>query len=380
MRYRVALPPELLRREDISPTAKFLYLVAQATHPGSLAELGRAAGVERRQTARLCAHLARTGWMKLARSGRETVPVPVCPAAVEEQQAERLLKVVAMSRHKGECLMKCWLDLLVASDDFVDNARPGFLGNPLSGESLEFDRYYLDGVAFEFNGPQHYGPTASFPDEQAFREGRARDLLKKGLSREKRIELVEITADDLSLDGITAKLPALLPRSVVDRDGPYAMALERLCQEYRAKATATPWGRSTPDAKPLDTHVSPVGKGVPRLPLIPPTLPLAMAGLCRTPGLRSLPGASGRPPRQAPGNPPYHRQIHDGLEQPVNSKQHVDVVIQKATYCGASQPKCCRFKIDILAQVACVQENVTVSALPILHLGPSEYGRHHQDH
>jgi len=243
------LPPELLRREGISPTAKFLYLVAQAPRPGSLAELGRIAGVERRQTARLCGQLARTGWMKLVRSGRETVPVPVCPVAVEERQAERLLKLVAMSRHKGECLMKCWLDLLVASDNFVDNARPGFLGNPLSGESLEFDRYYLDGVAFEFNGPQHYGPTASFPDEQAFREARARDLLKKGLGCEKGIELVEITADDLSLDGMTARLPALLPRSIVDRDGPYAKALERLCQEYRAKATVTPWDRSTPDAK-----------------------------------------------------------------------------------------------------------------------------------
>ncbi|MEW6048508.1 MAG: hypothetical protein AB1609_18860 [Bacillota bacterium] len=54
--------------------------------------------------------------------------------------------------------MKCWLDLLVAGDDFVDNARPAFLGNPLSRDPLEFDRYYLDGVRFEFNGPSTTAP------------------------------------------------------------------------------------------------------------------------------------------------------------------------------------------------------------------------------
>lgn len=247
MRYRVALPPELLRLEHIGPTAKFLYLVAEAIQPRSVVELARVVGVDPRHTARLCAEMARSGWMKLVRSGRETMPVPVIPDAVQEQLARRLAELVGMSQHKGEYLMKCWLDLLVASDNYVDNARPGFLSNPISGESLEFDRYYLDGVAFEFNGPQHYGPTASFPDEQAFRDLRVRDLLKKGLSREKGIELVVITAGDLSLDGMVARLPALLPRSAVDRDGPYVKALERLCQEYRAKMTVPGRGRFTPN-------------------------------------------------------------------------------------------------------------------------------------
>lgn len=39
------------------------------------------------------------------------------------------------------------------------NASPGYLINPYTGERMQFDRYYPPGVAIEFQGAQHDGPT-----------------------------------------------------------------------------------------------------------------------------------------------------------------------------------------------------------------------------
>lgn len=58
LRYRVAFPPELLRLEHIGPTAKFLYLVAEAIQPRSVVELARIAGVDPRHTARTSSLIA----------------------------------------------------------------------------------------------------------------------------------------------------------------------------------------------------------------------------------------------------------------------------------------------------------------------------------
>ncbi|NPV70673.1 MAG: hypothetical protein HPY55_08530 [Firmicutes bacterium] len=215
---------------------KILYLTALAVQPRSISQLARAAGVDPGHASRVCAELVRAGWMRTTGSRRGLLPVPAMPDALQEQHARRLFKMLAMAPQKGEFLMKCWLDLLVASNNLIDNARPGFLCNPLTGEPLEFDRYYLEGVAFEFNGRQHYGPTAAYPDEQAFRELRARDLLKKGLSQEQGIVLVEVISEDLTFDNMERKIPDVLPRNIIDRDGLYAKALARASQDYRAKA------------------------------------------------------------------------------------------------------------------------------------------------
>lgn len=57
--------------------------------------------------------------------------------------------------------MREYLSLMIDSGEFEDNAAPGFLVNPLTDERLQFDRFYPPGVAFEFNGPQHYGATST---------------------------------------------------------------------------------------------------------------------------------------------------------------------------------------------------------------------------
>lgn len=240
MRYGVTFPTELARSGEVSYAGKALYLIALTVQPRSIAEVARAAGMDRAQASRLCSELVRAGWMRMVANGRKRVPVPVVPDDLQKQCVQRLTKMLAMAPQKGEFLMKRWLDLLVASDDLIENARPGLLANPLTGEPLEFDRYYLEGVAFEFtfefNGRQHYGPTAAYTKEEAFKDQRARDLLKKGLSQEMGIVLVEVTSEDLSLENMEKKIPAVLQRNMVDREGLYLKALARACQDYHAKA------------------------------------------------------------------------------------------------------------------------------------------------
>lgn len=45
--------------------------------------------------------------------------------------------------YRGQALMREFLSDLVASTDFLDDARPGFLINPFTGERMEYDRYYF---------------------------------------------------------------------------------------------------------------------------------------------------------------------------------------------------------------------------------------------
>ena len=238
LRRRVSFFLPLMGSRELPVVAKPLYVVAEAMQPRSVSELARLAGVERNAASAACGELVRAGWMRLVKSGKTVMPIAVVPPALQTEQIANLRKALAMAQHKGEFLMKRWLDLTIDSDDYVDNARPDFLSNPASGEALEFDRYYMEGVAFEFNGPQHYGPTTAYPDERVFKETRMRDLLKAGLSHEQGVVLVTMTAQDLSLEGVLKKVPGRLRRAYVDRESPYVKALERVSADYRRKANA----------------------------------------------------------------------------------------------------------------------------------------------
>jgi hypothetical protein len=96
------------------------------------------------------------------------------------------------------------------------------------------------GVAFEFNGWQHYGPTEKFPDEKELKEAQARDLIKKALSDDHGVKLVTVTAVHLVPAEFVKLLPADLPRNCVDEDGPYFTALANLCVGYKDRAGTRP--------------------------------------------------------------------------------------------------------------------------------------------
>lgn len=113
----------------------------------------------------------------------------------------------------GEALMKEWLTLLIDSRDFTNNARPGFLISPMTGEPLEYDRWYPGlKLAWEFQGPQHFGTSDQQPDPSKQARQENNDLVKIGISQRKGIALVEMVAEDLCQQRIEAKIPPGVPR------------------------------------------------------------------------------------------------------------------------------------------------------------------------
>ncbi len=60
--------------------------------------------------------------------------------------------------------------------------------------------------------------------------------MKIGISRERGVELVIVTAENLSYGGMRAKIGDLLPLRDLDEDDPVVKYLEGLSKAYRAKA------------------------------------------------------------------------------------------------------------------------------------------------
>ncbi len=106
--------------------------------------------------------------------------------------------------------MREYLSLLINSDEFEDDAAPGWLVNPRTLERLQLDRFYPPRVAFEYNGPQHYRATGKFSADEVVGQ-RERDLIKLGLCVTRGITLVTIHPEDLTLRGMKQAVGSLLP-------------------------------------------------------------------------------------------------------------------------------------------------------------------------
>ncbi|MDP2859938.1 MAG: hypothetical protein Q8P50_18500 [Bacillota bacterium] len=231
---------ELSEQTGVSFTQQSVFYLASAYQARSYSQFSKKSKMPRGPMRKACKGLAGIGWMKLKGSSRMVRPVAVIPHYLQEKMALMLREQYAVASNRGEFLMKRLLDFWIDNDNFVDNARPEFLKNPLTEELLEYDRFYLEGVAFEFNGSQHYGPTEKFPDDKELKESQARDLIKKALSEDHRVKLVTVTAVQLVPAEFVKLLPAELPRNCVDEDGPYFTALANLCAAYKARAMEQP--------------------------------------------------------------------------------------------------------------------------------------------
>src|SRR5690606_13162126 len=176
------------------------------------------------------------GWLRVSRLPQHRCYTyePLDPHLAQREEAwRRAENRLERAEFLGEALMKEMLNVLVADDRFQDNARPGFLKNPLTDEFLEFDRWYFEaGVAFEFNRPQHYGTTRGYPDPVEVRMQRARDLIKAALAREQRIHLITLTAADLTFDVLIDRIGDRLPRRELRLEDPVVRELEALSRSY----------------------------------------------------------------------------------------------------------------------------------------------------
>ena len=227
---------ELLDQANLTPVEKTLYLMTAEYHPRSVLDLAKRAGISGKLATKACRNLAGLGWMALVESRQKIRPVALIPQVCQEKMVQVLEAGYDLAGNKGEFLMKRCLDLWVHSDEFMDNARPAFLISPTTGERLEYDRYYLQAVAFEFNGAQHYEVTEVYGDEKALGEAKARDYIKDSLSGRNGVTLVTVTSEDLDPGAFRKVIPQNLLLNQVFTEGCYFTALTRMCGAYRAKA------------------------------------------------------------------------------------------------------------------------------------------------
>ena len=229
--------------------------------------LAAAAGFKAKKTVlRHLKELERLGWIDLSPHDVEMPEMSAdCEAKrrsnklsislrnpIREQKARQISQLEAdikAAPNKGEALMRKVLDLVVPDTRFMDNYRPEFLKNPMTEQCLEYDRYYEVGVAFEFNGPQHYGPTDRFPDPRSAAALRTRDLVKRGLSAENSVILITVRAADLSISKICKLVKGHLPIRRPNRNDLYVVRLQAMLRRYVENSERAGAG---PDAESAD--------------------------------------------------------------------------------------------------------------------------------
>ncbi len=183
---RVFVSVEVLLSKDLTLPVKGLYaaMLALTGKDGvcnlterQLADLVMIA--DRRTIRKHIGTLIKAGLAQLQERSRYVMLDPVTNYyATLLKDAQRRL---ARAEYFGEALMREWLTLLIAVQNYIDNARLPFMRNPQSRELFELDRHYPPRVAFEFNGPQHYGPTVKYPDPTKAAQQEGHDLMKQGL-------------------------------------------------------------------------------------------------------------------------------------------------------------------------------------------------------
>jgi hypothetical protein len=245
----VRLPADLLLDRRLTVQAKLLYGAVQLTSKYPLAkgkftyaQLMGLTGLSDKSVHRAVQNLQACNWLQVSQKNKFT-PVhfsllnPI--TALREADLALVKRRLARNDHKGEAIMREFLSLLVDSNNFEDNATPGWLLNPETNEELQFDRYYPPNVALEFNGPQHYGPTALYASEEESRKQQTRDLIKMGICMKRGITLVVIHPGDLSLEAMRQKVASLLPLRNLEGHERLITYLEAVGQGYIRESTKT---------------------------------------------------------------------------------------------------------------------------------------------
>lgn len=245
---RVKVPAGLVGERLLGPQAKVLYGLLQIT-PGFLGQRGQftyaslcsLTKLGRNTLKRAIADLLAANWIQVTQANRLaplqfTLGTPELRRSQDEvTMAQRRL---GRAKFGGEALMQEYLSLLIDSDQFTDNARPGFLVNPLTKERLELDRFYTPNVAFEYHGTQHDRATERFPQEVVDAQ-QLRDYIKAGICLYQGIKLIIIRAEDLSLQGMLRKIGSSMPlRNLVGHE-PLIDFLENASLPYCVSARAS---------------------------------------------------------------------------------------------------------------------------------------------
>ncbi len=228
------VPKAVAHDKELSDLAVRILLVLQSNRFKSIAELAEAIGACRDRTGKAVQALIKRGWAFCVsgENSRSKVIVPVWPVSVETALANLIHGDRESAVFLGQWTMWCWLDALVDSSDYMDNSRPDWLRNADTGCRMELDREYRTlGVAFEFQGEQHFRPTQAYPDEDAHAKRQLRDDQKAGVCLRNGVRLVEITAEDLTLKTMLEKVDRL-PLRHYRANGPIIRELKKISESY----------------------------------------------------------------------------------------------------------------------------------------------------
>jgi len=183
--------------------------------------------------------LVETGWLVIERRKGATHEFTLRkPHRRQYQEVEVARRRLNRALYLGEALMRELLNLVVDSDEYEDNASPGYLINYFTGERMEFDRYYAPNVAIEYNGPQHYVTTELYDDEEELVKQVGRDAMKRKICELRGIPLIVIHPEDLTVEGIQKKVAGLLPLRDLTNHQPLVAFLERRARAYIRKVRA----------------------------------------------------------------------------------------------------------------------------------------------
>lgn len=240
----VCIPCSLVSETRVRPQAKLLYGILQ-TVPTFHDQSGKFTYITLAAAAYLSSdtvkasirELTATGWLQTSQANqlapiRYTLRIPERDRSAAE--VARAVRRLEEADYRGEALMREYLSLIIDSDEFGDNARPGFLTNPLTDELMELDRYYAPVMAFEFQGPQHFRTTGRYSSEQILATQKARDLMKEALCARRGVHLVVVNREDLSLETMRRKVGTLLPLRDLSSHGELIRLLERASKHYRS--------------------------------------------------------------------------------------------------------------------------------------------------
>ncbi|MDF2628175.1 MAG: hypothetical protein K0R39_2006 [Symbiobacteriaceae bacterium] len=221
----VPVPTALLTNRKLGIAARVLYglllLTPGYVHPCghfTYAQLADLAHASPHTVHRATKELVAAEWLQVEQANRlAPVHFQLTFPGLDRQATvlAGVQKRLERAENYGEQLMREYLSLLVDSMNFEDEAEPGFLVNPRTDERLRFDRFYPPGVAWEFNGPQHYRATERFTEAEVARQ-KERDYIKLGICFREGVTVVEVRPQDLSLAVMRAKVGSLLPVRSLD--------------------------------------------------------------------------------------------------------------------------------------------------------------------
>ena len=163
------IPSDLICDTRLPPLAKAVYMTLVQIGPCSLLELSAASQINRETLRSLVRLLVLSGWARIEGRSNHRLIVTTQPEGTQRSLIDHLKMVRSVGFPVGENLSRLVLNVEVADDHYVDNARPHFLQNRKTGEYLELDRWYYERrVGEEYQGIQHFEVT-DMTDEQKFR-------------------------------------------------------------------------------------------------------------------------------------------------------------------------------------------------------------------